>query len=75
MQNKMSLTTESIDPYLTTALKLLHSSANDSAEKIRLLLDSEISKTFNDKNKTITNTVIMLTNSFFDFNFKVELLF
>lgn len=74
MQNKMSLTTESIDPYLTTALKLLHSSANDSAEKIRLLLDSEISKTFNDKNKTITNTV-MLTNSFFDFNFKVELLF
>lgn len=46
--------TESIDPYLATALKLLHSSAPDSAEKLRTMLDNEISKT-HDKSKLISN--------------------
>lgn len=35
---------DAIDPYIVTALKLLHSSAPDSAEKMRLMLDNEISK-------------------------------
>lgn len=34
-----------IDPYIIKALKLLHSAAPDSAEKMRLMLDNEISKT------------------------------
>lgn len=41
----MAASTETIDPYIATALKLLHSSAPDSAEKMRLILDIEISKT------------------------------
>lgn len=45
---------EGIDPYLVTALKLLHSSAPDSAEKLRTMLDNEISKNF-DKSKLISN--------------------
>jgi len=47
-------TTESIDPYLVTAIKLLHSSAPDSAEKLRIMLDNEISKN-HDKSKLITS--------------------
>lgn len=46
--------TDSIDPYIVTALKLLHSSAPDSAEKLRTMLDSEISKNY-DKTKLISN--------------------
>lgn len=45
---------ESIDPYLVTAIKLLHSSAQDSAEKLRIMLDNEISKN-HEKSKLITN--------------------
>ena len=45
---------ESIDPYLVTAIKLLHSSASDSAEKLRMMLDNEISKN-HDKSKLITS--------------------
>lgn len=45
---------EIVDPYLSTALKLLHSSAPDSAEKLRVMLDNEIQKT-HDKAKLITN--------------------
>lgn len=41
---------DTIDPYIVTALKLLHSSASDSAEKMRAMLDSEISKN-HDKSK------------------------
>lgn len=47
-------TTDSIDPYIVTALKLLHSSAPDSAEKLRTMLDNEISKN-HDKTKLISN--------------------
>lgn len=47
-------TTESIDPYLVTAVKLLHSSAPDSAEKLRIMLDNEISKN-HDKSKLISS--------------------
>lgn len=46
--------TESLDPYIITALKLLHSSAPDSAERLREILDKEISKN-HDKSKLITN--------------------
>lgn len=35
---------DTVDPYIVTALKLLHSSAPDSAEKMRLMLDNEILK-------------------------------
>lgn len=45
--------TDTIDPYLVAALKLLHSSAPDSAAAIRAMLDNEISK-LHDKNKTIS---------------------
>lgn len=45
---------ESLDPYIITALKLLHSSASDAAEKLREMLDKEISKN-HDKSKLITN--------------------
>lgn len=47
-------TIDSIDPYIITALKLLHSSAPDSAEKLRTMLDNEISKNY-DKSKLISN--------------------
>lgn len=50
----MAAATEAIDPYLASALKLLHSSAPDSAEKLRTMLDNEISKNF-DKSKLISN--------------------
>lgn len=46
--------TESLDPYIITALKLLHSSASDSAEKLREMLDKEILKN-HDKSKLITS--------------------
>lgn len=45
---------EIVDPYLTTALKLLHSSAQDSAEKLRIMLDNEITKS-HDKSKLVTS--------------------
>jgi integrator complex subunit 12 len=45
---------EIVDPYLTTALKLLHSSAQDSAEKLRIMLDNEITKS-HDKSKLVSN--------------------
>lgn len=46
--------TETVDPYIAVALKLLHSSAPDSAEKLRTMLDNEIQKN-HDKSKLITN--------------------
>lgn len=48
-------TADPIDPYIITALKLLHSSAPDSAEKIRQMLDNEITKQKYDKAKLISN--------------------
>lgn len=45
---------EFVEPYLSTALKLLHSSAPDSAEKLRAMLDTEIAKT-HDKSKMYGN--------------------
>lgn len=48
---------DSLDPYIITALKLLHSSAPDSAEKLREMLDKEISKN-HDKSKLITNMLV-----------------
>lgn len=46
--------TDSLDPYISTAIKLLHSSAPDSAEKLRTMLDNEIIKN-HDKSKLISN--------------------
>ena len=44
IKKNLMASAEAIDPYIATALKLLHSSAPDSAEKMRLMLDNEISK-------------------------------
>lgn len=48
-------TMDLVDSYLKEALRNLHSSAPDSAEKLRKMLDSEIKKVHDDKSKLITN--------------------
>lgn len=42
-----------IETYLSAAVKLLHSSASDSAEKMRMILEAEILKN-HDKNQTLS---------------------
>lgn len=44
----------SVDSYLSTAIKLLHSSSPDSAEKMRNILEAEILKHF-DKSQTLSS--------------------
>lgn len=53
----MTSSMEFVDPYLSAALKLLHSSAPDSAEKLRQMLDAEIKKSHDDKSKLISNSL------------------
>lgn len=50
-------TTEPIDPFIVQALKWLHSSDENSAEKIRNLLDQEILKNKHPTSKLLANTL------------------